>query len=104
MSDFADWLVTLVKALFGFVWDFLIDVAVFLLEQVLLAISQTFNLIIVPCFMSVGSALSLGAQFNKVPSYVWFFAGHLDLTGCFKILSCAIIFVFARKLLTLFQW
>lgn len=104
MTAFAEWLVTLIKSLFGVLWSFLIDVAVFLLEQVLLAFSQAFNLIVVPCFMSAGSALSLAASFNKVPSYVWFFAGHLDLTGCFKILSCAIIFVFARKLLTLFQW
>jgi hypothetical protein len=104
MTEFAEWLVGLIKALFTAVWDFLLDIAVFLLEQVLLAFTQAFQLIIVPCFMSASSALSLSSAFAEIPSYVWFFAGHLDLAGCFKILSCAILFVFARKLLTLFQW
>lgn len=104
MSDFADWLVGLIKDLFLAIWDFLLDVVLYIFGLFLTAITQTFELIIVPCFMSAGSALSLTAAFYKVPGYVWFFAGHLDLTGCFKILSCAIIFVFARKLVTLFQW
>lgn len=104
MSDFADWLVGLIKDLFLAIWDFLLDVVLYIFGLFLTAITQAFELIIVPCFMSAGSALSLTAAFYKVPGYVWFFAGHLDLTGCFKILSCAIIFVFARKLVTLFQW
>lgn len=104
MTEFADWLIGLVKALFEAVWDFLLDVCIFILEQVLLAFTQAFQLVVVPCFMSVSSALSLSSAFSHIPGYVWYFAGHLDLTGCFKILSCAIIFVFARKLLTLFQW
>lgn len=104
MSQFSQWLLNLVKALFQPIWDFLIDVVINLLELLLTALTQAFSLVVVPCFMSVGSAFSMSAAFAKVPSFVWFFAGHLDLTGCFKILSCAIIFVFARKLLTLFQW
>lgn len=104
MTDFAAWLLDLIKKLFEAVWDFVLDIIINLLELVLTAFTQAFQLIIVPCFMSAQSALSLSSAFTRVPDYVWFFASHLDLAGCFKILSCAIIFVFARKLLTLFQW
>lgn len=104
MSKLAEWFIGLIKALFQPIWDFLVDLVIGLFELFLTALTQAFSLVVVPCFMSVGSALSMSAAFAKIPSFVWFFAGHLDLTGCFKILSCAIIFVFARKLLTLFQW
>lgn len=104
MSDFATWLFSLVLALFQPAWDFISDLFIALFEIVLLAISQTFSLIVVPCSMAVNSALSFNTQFSKVPSFVWYFAGHLDLSGCFKILSCAIIFVLVRKFATLFQW
>lgn len=104
MTEFANWLLGLIKDLFLAVWDFLLDIVLFIFGLFLTAITQAFELIIVPCFMSAGSVLSLTSAFNHVPSYIWFFAGHLDLTSCFKILSCAIIFVFARKLVTLFQW
>lgn len=104
MTEFAEWLVSLIKKLFELVWDFLLDLVIALFEFVLLAFVQAFELVVVPCFMSAGSALSLTSAFNQVPSYVWFFAHHLDLRGLFAILSCAILFVFARKLLTLFQW
>lgn len=104
MKDFADWLLGLIQSLFGFVWDFLIDLVVALLGFVLTAFAQAFQYVVVPCFMSVNSALSMKSAFGQVPSYIWFFANHLDLRGLFAILSCAILFVFARKLITLFQW
>lgn len=104
MSEFADWLVGLIKALFGFIWDFISDILIHVLDLFLTALVQAFHLVLVPCFMSVGSALSMSTALTKIPTYVWFFAGNLGLADCFKILSCAIIFVFARKLLTLFQW
>jgi hypothetical protein len=104
LTEFAEWLIALIKQLFGFVWDFVIDLFISALELVLLAFAQAFQYVVVPCFMSANSALSLSSAFNHVPSYIWFFASHLDLRGLFGILSCAILFVFARKLLTLFQW
>ena len=104
MTEFAEWLVNLIKKLFELIWDFIIDLVVVLLEFILLAFVQAFELVVVPCFMAAGSTLSLTSAFSNVPSYIWFFAHHLDLRGLFAILSCAILFVFARKLLTLFQW
>lgn len=104
MTEFAEWLVSLIKKLFENIWDFILDLLIAILELVLLAFVQAFELIVVPCFMAAGSSLSLTNALSNIPSYIWYFAYHLDLRGLFAILSCAILFVFARKLLTLFQW
>ena len=105
MTDFASWIVGLIKALFVAVWDFLGDIIVWCLSQILTAITQAFSVIVVPCFMSLsGGNGGLSHYLAQIPSYIWFFASHLNIAGVFSIFSCAIIFVLTRKLITLFQW
>lgn len=105
MTKFAEWLLVLVKDLFDAVWNFLGDVVIYLMGLLLQAVVSTMNLIVLPCFMSVsagGSALS--SAFSLIHPAILYFASMLHLDRCFAMLSCAIIFVFARKALTLFQW
>jgi len=104
MTDFAEWLVGLVKDIVLAMWDFLLDVAINVFDLFLSALVGVFEVIVVPCFMQSGSALALAWAFNHIPGYVWYFAGHLDLSGCFQILACAVTFRLARKFATLFQW
>lgn len=108
MTDLAKWLLDLVKALFDAIWDFLGDVFIHIVEFVLLAVSKTISLIVLPCFASVTSAGSaLQGAFNSIAGTapaIMYFAQYLHLDQCFAMLSCAIIFVFVRKAVTLFQW
>lgn len=108
MSDFSKWLIDLVKALFDAIWYFLGDVFIYIAEFVLLAVSKTISLIVLPCFASVtASGSALQGAFNSIASLspiIMYFAQYLYLDQCFAMLSCAIIFVFVRKAVTLFQW
>ena len=105
MSDFSKWLFQLVKDIFAAVWDFCGDAVIWLFEQILLAIAQTIQLIIVPCFMSGAAAgAGLSSLFAKVSPAILYFVSFINFPALFAMFSCAIIFVFTRKLITLFQW
>ncbi|MDR1996480.1 hypothetical protein [Azonexus sp.] len=100
MSDFANWLLVLIKYLFTAVWDFLVDIVVELVDLILTAFLALISAIPVPSFASGG----LGSILAGIPSDVWFFAGNFRLAECFAILGAAMSFRLARKVLTLFQW
>lgn len=100
MSEFAKWLISLIKQLFKDVADFLKDIFVTLLEVVLQAVQAIIAEIPVPQFLQSG----LGGLFAALPGDVWFFLSHLKLPQCFAVLSAAVLFRLARKAATLFQW
>ena len=100
MTEFAKWLVGLIKSLFQAVWDFIKDLFIELLDLVFTALLSIINAIPAPQFMTNGLSSALGA----ISSDVWFFASHFKLSQCFAVLGAAVAFRLARKAATLFQW
>lgn len=100
MTDFAVWLLQLVKDLFSAVWDFVADAFVNVLELMLQGILTVLTAIPVPSFMSSGLSSAMG----QISGDVWYFASHFRLGECLTILGAAVVFRLTRKALTLFQW
>lgn len=101
MTEFAEWLVGLVKDVIKAAWDFLTDLAVSLLDALLTAILSLIGAIPVPSFMTGGSFQGLISAIS--PDVLWF-ASKFRLSECFAILGAAVLFRLTRKALTLFQW
>lgn len=100
LIEFAKWILGLVKELINVAVDFVLDVAIKLVDLFLQGILSLIRAIPVPDFMQTG----LGALFQVLPSEVWFFAQYLHFPECFAVLSAAVLFRLARKAATLFQW
>lgn len=100
MSDFANWLLGLVKDVFAAVWDFVADAFINMLELLLQGLLAVVSAIPVPSFMQSGLSNSLG----QISGDVWFFASHFRLSECLAILGAAVGFRLLRKFVTLFQW
>lgn len=100
MTDLAQWLLGLVKALLTAIWDMILDAAINIFDLVLTALATTIAAIPVPGFASAG----LGPLLSSIPGDVWFFAGHFRLTECFAVLGAGATFRLTRKMITFFQW
>jgi len=100
MTEFANWLLGLVKDFFTAIWDFVADALINALELLLQGIVTVFTAIPVPAFMSSG----LGTAMGQISGDVWFFASHFRLGECLAILGAAVVFRLLRKAVTLFQW
>ena len=100
MTDFANWLLGLVKDVFKAVWDLIADAFINVLELLLQGILAVLSAIPVPAFMSSGLSSAMG----QISGDVWFFASHFRLAECLAILGAAVVFRLTRKLVTLFQW
>ena len=100
MTDFATWLLDLIKALFKAGLDFLKDVFIAIVKMVLGLIGDVIAAIPTPEF----TTNSLGSMFSKLDPMVLYFVSHLNLTACFGVLAAAFAFRMARKVVTLFQW
>lgn len=108
MSDFAAWLVDLVKSIFVFLWDFTQDLVISMFGALLDALAAVIGLLVLPCFATVSAgANGLQQAFNTIaaqsPTMMWFLH-QLPLQQGLGMLACAVIFLLARKLATLFQW
>lgn len=101
MSEFAEWLVGLVKEFIKAIWDFFTDIAISIVDGILTALLGLINLIGVPGFMGTGGFQTL---FNAIPADVLYFISGFRLGECFAILGAAVAFRLARKAVTLFQW
>lgn len=100
MTEFANWLLGLVKDFFTAIWDFVADAFINVLELLLQGVLVLITAIPVPSFMSSG----LGSAMGQIGGDVWFFAGHFRLGECLAILGAAVLFRLTRKALTLGQW
>lgn len=99
MSDFAAWLVGLVKDLLKAVWDIVVDLAIEIVDLVLAALLVVVSALPVPSFTG-GFANAL----SGISPGVWFFASHFRIGECLAVLGAAFAFRLARKAVTLFQW
>lgn len=100
MTDFAVWLLELVKQLFIDAATFIKDVFINILESVLQAVLALIAAIPAPTFMTGG----LQSALNGIGGDAWYFLGHFRLTEAFAILGAAVAFRLVRKAVTLFQW
>lgn len=100
MTDFAKWLLDLVKALFEPIWNFILDIAVEVLDLIFKAFAAIITAIPVPSFATSG----LGPLLASIPGDVWFYAGHFRIGECFAVLGVGAAFRLTRKFATLFQW
>ena len=100
MTDFANWLFGLIKAVFGAAWDFVLDLLIQGVDLILHAVAAIIAAIPVPSFITNG----LGPLLSAIPGDVWFFAGNFRLTECFAVLGLGATFRLTRKIATLFQW
>lgn len=101
MSEFAKWLLSLVKALLEPIWNWITDLFISLAEMVLTAFAAIIKAIPAPSFLSSNG---LGAAFAQIPSEVWYFASHFKFGPCLAVLGAAVAFRLTRKLVTLGQW
>lgn len=100
MTDFANWLLGLIRSILTAIWDLVLDAAINIFDLVLTALATIIAAIPVPGFASAG----LGPLLASIPADVWFFAGHFRLTECFAVLGAGATFRLTRKMITLFQW
>lgn len=100
MSEFASWLLDLVKQFWIDLLDFIKDAFITVLDMVLSAVLALINAIPAPSFLTGGLQTAL----NGIGSDAWFYLSHFKLTQAFAILGAAVAFRLARKALTLFQW
>lgn len=101
MSEFAKWLLGLVKALLQPLWDWVTDLFVALADMTLSAIAGLIKSIPAPSFLSSNG---LTQAFAAIPSDVWYFAAHFKFGACLAVLSAAVAFRLTRKIFTLGQW
>lgn len=100
MTEFANWLLGLVKDAIKAAWDFVADAFINILDLLLQGVVSVITAIPVPNFLQSG----LSGTMSQISSDVWFFASHFRLGECLAILGAAVVFRLTRKVLTLFQW
>lgn len=101
LSGLTEWILTLFINLFNSFVAFLSDLWIDICEAVLSAIASTIESIPLPGFLD---SISLGSLISLFPSDLLYFVGFLDLPRAFGLISAAVAFRLARKLITLFQW
>ena len=100
MTDFAEWLLGLVKALFQPVWDFLTDFLIATLSVMLKAVVALIALI-PSCGCFTGGLQSIYVNLHPGIAYV---SDHLGIPGVLACCGAAFVFRLGRKIVTLFQW
>lgn len=100
LNTLTTWIIGLIKAVIGFVFDLVADILIYVLDMLLSAVAALINLIPVPDFMGQG----LGSIISQISPTIAYFGGALHLDLCFIPLGAAVVFRLSRKVLTLFQW
>lgn len=95
------WLVDLVKAIFGALWDMLTDLVIELADLVLQAVAALIEAIPAPGFLE---AHSLGGLLGGMGSDMAYFVGALNIPEGLAMLGAAFGVRMIRKAVTLFQW
>lgn len=100
MTEFANWLLGLVKDFFTAIWDFVADAFINIFELLLNGLLAVLTAVPIPSFMQTGLSSAMG----QISGDVWYFASHFRLAECLAILGAAVAFRLLRKVVTLFQW
>lgn len=99
-GDLTSWLLSLVREFFKDLWEFFTDIAIGLLELLLLAVISVVGAIPAPSFLQGG----LNSLFLGLDPAVIYFLNLFGLPQAFAMFGTAFVFRMARKVVTLFQW
>lgn len=80
--------------------DLFRDIALWIFDGVLSAISSLLTLIPAPDF----DDSTLQSLINGFPPFASYVMGRLDISGAFAIISAGVVFFLLRKIFTLGQW
>lgn len=97
-----DWIIGLVKAVFGFVGDIIRDAVVWVLDAILGALGTLLASIPAPAFMSSGGGL--GSLLGGLPPFALYVIQQARLGEALAIISAGVGFYLLRKIFTLGQW
>lgn len=100
LSEFTEWLVNLVKAFFGALWNFVVDAFIGLVELLVTALVGLVSAIPVPSFMSMG----LQSFYGQLDPGIVYLCAASGLPGALAIIGLGYGFRLVRKFVTLFQW
>ena len=100
MSDFAQWVLDLVKKLFDPIWNFLTDFLVATLEALLKVLTTLIAQI--PGFEGLQGGLQ--SVYGQLPSGVAYCLDQMGLPAVLAVIGTAFVFRLTRKIVTLFQW
>lgn len=101
LSDFTDWLIEQIEAVWDAVVEFCHDMLIFAVEAVVEFALALVNMIPVPDFIQ---GMSMGAMLSGLPPGVLWFMGVLRFSECMAILGAGVAFRLIRKAITLGQW
>lgn len=95
------WIFELVINIFTVLWDFIVDVAIFIFDAILTALATVISAIPAPSFLAQNSMTSL---LGSMGPDVMYFISAFNLPACFAILGAGFMFRMTRKIFTLGQW
>jgi hypothetical protein len=101
IAAFTNWLFELFRSVFVGLWDFVTDIFVSIADAVFVAIAAGINSIPAPGFLT---DYSLGSLLARLPDYVLYFVGALNIGQCFAVVGAGFAFRMLRKIFTLGQW
>lgn len=100
LSQFTEWLVSLVKASLAALWTFLTDLFIALVEMIVGGLVALLSLIPVPGFMSGG----LQSVYGMLDPAILYLLAASGVPAALTIIGAAYLFRIGRKVATLFQW
>jgi hypothetical protein len=100
LAEFTAWLGQLVKDVLAALWQFLVDIFIFIIELIADALVALINLIPVPDFLSAG----LQSVYSQLDPGVAYLLSATGLPAALGILATGYVFRLGRKVATLFQW
>uniref|UniRef100_UPI000D3B87A1 hypothetical protein n=1 Tax=unclassified Variovorax TaxID=663243 RepID=UPI000D3B87A1 len=100
LKDFTEWLLKLIAKLFLAVWDFLSDVFISILDQVVSAFVTLIGSIPMPGWLTAG----LGGVFGSMDGGIIWLLSQCGVPAALAVIGGGYAFRMLRKIFTLFQW
>lgn len=100
LKQFSDWFISVLKAVFEALWNFIVDIVGFVLDAILTVLVALLNAIPVPSFMQ-GGLQSFYGMLDPGIAYVLSASG---VPQALAIIGAGYLFRLGRKAATLFQW
>ncbi|PTT89365.1 hypothetical protein DBR42_07945 [Pelomonas sp. HMWF004] len=100
LEQFTEWLARLVKAVINALWQFLVDLAISLVDAILSVLVGLIALIPVPSWLSQG----LQGFYSALDPGIAYILGVTGMPVALAMIGTGYAFRLGRKVATLFQW
>lgn len=100
LKEFTDWLLGLVKKIFGALWDFVVDAAIAIFSGIVDAFASAVAAIPVPDWLANG----LQSIYGQLDGALLYYLSQAGFPQALAILGAGYGFRMLRKIVTLFQW